>query len=171
MYLMGRENEGSAALLRREWTRNTQEKQNHKGTYIPFKNRDEKCLDNFESVSKTVALVALRHVGTAGVQIGMAWGWASMAWGWASMYRCTCGNENASRRPTKTSVIKPTCQWRRTAVSKVDRLESPTDASDGCTPTQRVANEFQRPRDTLGCIRIPQNGCTKPNLPGMILCG
>ena len=55
-------------------------------------------------------------------------------------------------------------------VSKPARLESPSDTSDRCTCMQRLVDELQRPTDTLGCIKIPQNSCRKSNLPGTTLC-
>ena len=46
------------------------------------------------------------------------------------------------------------------------RLETQTDMSDAYTRVQRAENDLRKPTEKPECIRIPQNGCIKPNPPG-----
>ena len=51
-------------------------------------------------------------------------------------------------------------------VGEPKRLETQTDTSDACTHVQRAAKDSRKPTDKPECVRIPQNGCIKPNSPG-----
>ena len=48
-------------------------------------------------------------------------------------------------------------------VGKPKRPETQTDTSDAYTRVQRAENNLRKPTEKPECIRIPRNGCIKPN--------
>ena len=51
-------------------------------------------------------------------------------------------------------------------VSKPEWLASQMDASNTCTHAQRIVNDSKKPTDKPERVRIPENGCIKPNSSG-----
>ena len=71
------------------------------------------------------------------------------------------------KRPAKMSVtLDLPATDGELRVSKPEWLASQMDASNTCTHAQRIVNDSRKPTEKPQHVRIPENGCIKPNSPG-----
>ena len=57
-----------------------------------------------------------------------------------------------------TTLCKTVYGWAKKA-------QNPNGHPDACTHMQRATKDLRKPTDKQECVRIPQNGCIRPNLP------